>query len=56
MITDTLRLEAGLMTPDERLRYAAELLADAAQTDGRPTRQALLRTVVRDLRVAVMTR
>lgn len=31
MVTDRLRMEAGLLTPTERLRYVCELLADAVQ-------------------------
>lgn len=56
MITDRLRVEAGLMTAEERLRYAVELLANAAQTEERPARKHALHIAVQTVREAVMTR
>lgn len=56
MITDRLRLESGLLTPAEKLTYAAELLADATQVEPRPARRLALHEVITMLRVAIMTR
>lgn len=54
MITDRLRLEAGLMSSQERLRYVCELLADHVQTMtpsvARDTTECALRLLRRVLR------
>lgn len=54
--TDRLRREAGLLTADEKLRFAAELVADAAQVEPRPARKSALHIAVQMVRTAIMTR
>ena len=56
MTTDRLRVESGLMSADEKLRFAAELVADAAQVEPRPARKSALHIAVEMLRQAIMTR
>ena len=50
MLTDRLRLETGLLTRTEKLRYACELLADAAQVEPQRELQNELRAVILTVR------
>ena len=50
MMTDRLRLETGLLTRTEKLRYACELLADVTQVEQIPLIQKELTGVVWALR------
>ena len=50
MVTDRLRLETGLLTRTEKLRYAVELLADVTQVEPQPLIQKELTGVVWALR------
>ena len=50
MMTDRLRLETGLLTRTEKLRYAVELLADVTQVEPVPQLREDLVGVVWTLR------